>query len=327
MATRDPDYILKQINSLLDWSKTPSQVRIEDWISRGSNIAPTYTVPTNVPEWLGSAAPYYHSNTFTPSETYKLRSEWYYDQWDTALWDAYKALWSWSNIYSNTANQITDFYSQLASDVAKREMALAWVKEGVANKLFNGIEESKAYVNSMFWPNGTLTREVNKYYDDLGNYLSTDAWRQAATIAAQWAHTWASLGSIRAQQNEAYNQSFQRYIQAKEQEINAKQAIASNLINFMSTLRKEYWDTTNTYIISQYQRANDLLEAISQSIADANKEVAWARLTNATKSSSSSSNSMEDALWWLSKLLTVWTEEETTDEWDNEEDERFRVVS
>lgn len=304
MATRDLDYIPTQTSAVQS--------------SLGYRIAPP-TINNRegyVPE-------------FTPAETYKFRSDWYYNQWDVNLWDAYKSLWNWSNVYSNTANQIIDFYNQLWNDVARREMTLAWVKGDLANRLFNGIDESRAYVMDMFWPNWTLTNEINKYYDDLWNYLATDAGRQAATIAAQGMHSWASLWAIRAQQNQAYNESFARYVQAKEQEINAKQQIASNLINYMSTLRKEYWDTTNNYIISQYQRANDLLNAISQSIAESGKEIAWVRLTNATRaSSSSSSKSMEDALWWLSKLLTMWTEEETTtDEWSNEEDERFRVIS
>lgn len=280
-----PEYILSQVNSILNWDKTSAQVRYEDWI-----VKPEPTVETSwwtYPEWLGSSARYYHPTTeaFSPAETYKLRSEWYYNQWNTALWDAYKALWTWSDIFSTTANKMNDFFNIYADDVAKREMALAWIKSDLANKLYDDMAETRTYVMDTFWPNWSLTNEINKYYDDLGNYLSTDAWRQAATIAAQWIHSWASLWAIRAQQNEAYNQSFARYVQAKEQEINAKQTIASNLINYMSTLRQEYWDTTNTYIISQYQRANDLLNAISQSIAQSNMEINNAKLSNALKSS------------------------------------------
>ena len=137
---------------------------------------------------------------------------------------------------------------------------------------------------------------MNSYYDDLWNYLATDAWRQAANIAAQWMHSWASLWAIRAQQNEAYNESFGRYVQAKEQEINAKQQIASNLINYMSALRQEYWDTTNQYIISQYQRANDMLNSLSQNIASSNMELANAKLSASLSRGSGSSkwNSVYD---------------------------------
>lgn len=247
---------------------------------------------------------------FSPAETYKLRADWYYNLGDKNLWDAYSALWRDSNAYSNTASQINDFYWALANDIIARESGLAWVKSELADKLINDMANNRQYVMDMFWPNWTLTNEINKYYDDLWNYLATDAGRQAATIAAQWMHSWASLWAIRAQQNQAYNESFGRYIQAKEQEINAKQQIAANLINYMSTLRKEYWDTTNQYIISQYQRANDLLESVSKSIADNNAQLASLRLTNSTKGSSSS----EDAMVELLERALGWG---TTPEGDN----------
>lgn len=234
---------------------------------------------------------------FTPAETYKFQADWYYNLWDTALWDAYSALWNDSNAYSDTAKQINDFYWYLGSDIADREAMLAWVKSGLANNLYQGIAQDKQYVMDTFWPQWTLTQEINKYYDDLWNYLATDAWRQTATIAAQWMHSGASLWAIRAQQNEAYNESFGRYIQAKEQEINAKQQIAANLINYMSTLRQEYWDTTNTYIISQYQRANDLLNSLSKSIADNNAQLASLRLTNSLQwSATNNTTSLIDSL-------------------------------
>lgn len=227
------------------------------------------------------------SNVFTPAETYKLQADWYYNQWNTALWDAYSALWKGSDAFSTTAKQMNDFFNAYASDITQRENALAWVKSELANKLYNDMSQQRQYVLDTFWPNWSLTKEINQYYDDLWNYLSTDAGRQAATIAAQWVHSWASLWAIRAQQNQAYNESFARYVQAKEQEINAKQQIAANLINYMSTLRQEYWDTTNTYIISQYQRANDLLNAISQSVAQSNVELNNAKLSNSLKWSGS----------------------------------------
>lgn len=242
------------------------------------------------------------STTFSPAETYKMRADWYYNLWDTNLWDAYSALWSWSNAYTNTAKQINDFYSQLGGDVTQREIALAWIKSDLADKLYNDMLQTKQYVVDTFGPEWTLTTEINKYYDDLWNYLATDAGRQAAIIAAQWIHSWASLWAIRAQQNEAYNESFGRYIQAKEQEINAKQTIASNLINYMSTLRQEYWDTTNQYIIQQYQRANDLLNTISQSIANTNMEIASAKLSNSVWWSSSSGSNVILPAWTAAKL-------------------------
>ena len=250
---------------------------------------------------------------FSNADVYRLQSQGYYDQWNMALWDAYKALWDWSSAFNNTANQINDFYSQLGQDVYQREMALAWEKQALANKLLQDMWQTKQYALDMFWPNGQLTREVNRYYDDLWNYLSTDAWRQAAEIAAQWMHSWASLWAIRAQQNQAYNESFARYVQAKEQEINAKQAIANNLINYMSTLRREYWDTTNQYIIQQYQRANDLLNSLSQNIANSNIQLAQARLWGSGWwwSSSNGWYSYLDALTQAYLMKELWLTDDT----------------
>lgn len=252
---------------------------------------------------------------FSPAETYKLRADWYYDLGDKNLWDAYSALWKDSNAYSNTASQINDFYWALANDIVARETWLAWVKSDLANRLISEMANDRQYVMDTFWPNWTLTSEINKYYDDLWNYLATDAGRQAAAIAAQWMHSWASLWAIRAQQNKAYNETFGRYIQAKEQEINAKQQIATNLINYMSTLRKEYWDTTNQYIIGQYQRANDLLNSLSKSIADNNAQLASLRLTNSIKGSSSDENATMVEL--LNRML-LW---ESTTEDDSSKDD------
>lgn len=257
----------------------------------------------------------WQSDRFSPAETYRFAADGYYNQWDTALWDAYSALWKSSDVYANTAKQLNDFYSELWNDTLRRELALAWVKTSVANKILEDMWQTKEYVMDVFWPNWSLTKELNKYYSDLSNYLATDAWRQAATIAAQWMHSGASLWAIRAQQNEAYNQSFQRYLQAREQELNAKQTIASNLINYMSTLRKEYWDTTNAYIISQYQRANDLLETLMQNIAGANAEIASTRLAKQIESKGSSSSSSStnpfNSIITLLAAKALWADEDT----------------
>lgn len=274
------------------WYMDPNGNIVEErqWVPN-TNLSTTQATPTVSPSW----------NYFSPADVYKLQADWYYNQGDTALGDAYNALWQWSNAFSNAANQINQFYNQLASDISERERNLAWAKYNLANQLTNDLLSQRQYVMDTFWPQGTLTQEVNRYYDDLWNYLATEAWRQAANIAAQWVHSWASLWSIRAQQNEAYNEVFGRYIQAKEQEINAKQAIAWNLINYMSTLRQEYWDTTNTYIISQYQRANDLLNSLSKSIADNNAELASLRLTSSLSrgsGSNSATSSIDNLIRW-----------------------------
>ena len=246
-----PEHIMSQIDNILAWNKTPGQVRMED-----NMYWTTISSPTNIP-----------SRTFSPAETYALQAQGYANAWDNAMATAYWDLANSLGNYSQYANTTLWAYDNLLNYIAWNENKLQSVAWKLYNELSSDISSQRDYVNRMFWPEGELTQEVNKYYDDLWNYLATDAGRQAANIAAQWLHSGASLGSIRAQQNEAYNQSFQRYVQAKEQQINAKQQIASNLINFMSTLRKEYWDTTNQYIIELYKRANDLYNNVALSAA------------------------------------------------------------
>lgn len=210
----------------------------------------------------------WETQVFSPAETYKLQSDWYYNQGNTTLgdvyWDIANNLWT----YSNFANTSLNSYDALLNYIRGNEQWLQSVAWKLYWNLVNDIQSQRDYINQMFGPSWELTKEVNTYYDDLWNYLATDAWRQAAKIAAQWMHSWASLWAIRAQQNEAYNEAFWRYVQAKEQQINAKQQIASNLINYMSTLRQEYWDTTNQYVIELYKRANDMYNSIAQSVAN-----------------------------------------------------------
>lgn len=208
------------------------------------------------------------SSPFSNADVYNLQSQWYANLWDNAMSQAY---WNIANnlwAYSNFANTSLNNYDALLNYIKGNEQGLQSVAGKLYNNLVGDIQTQRDYINQMFGPEGTLTKEVNTYYDDLWNYLATDAGRQAAKIAAQWMHSWASLWAIRAQQNEAYNESFWRYIQAKEQQINAKQQLASNLINYMSTLRQEYWDTTNQYIIELYKRANDMYNSIAQSAAN-----------------------------------------------------------
>lgn len=241
---------------------------------------------------------------FSTADSLRLQMQGYKDIGDVNLSNAYGNLWSWADRYANTANQITWFYWALAQDIANREDTLWQAKYNLANQLNQDLLGTKDYVMNMFGPNGELTNEINRYYTDMWNYLSTEAGREAANIAAQGVHSGASLWAIRAQQNEAYNNAYGRYLQAKEKEINAKQQIASNLINYMSTLRKEYWDTTNQYIISQYQRANDLLNSIGSDLVNQYTQLASARLSASGSGSGSWSSSltMRDLLkrQWLS---------------------------
>lgn len=229
----------------------------------GNIVEETQWVPDNTSTVVSTGA----SPTFTNAEVYGLQSQGYANQWDNAMANAYgwiaDSLWRYSSFANNSLNAADALLNYVKQNETWLQSAAKWAY----NTILSDLQNQRDYVNQMFWPEGELTKEVNTYYDDLWNYLATDAWRQAATIAAQWVHSWASLGSIRAQQNEAYNESFWRYIQAKEQQINAKLNIATNLINFMSNLRKEYWDTTNQYVIDLYKRANDLYNTIAQNTA------------------------------------------------------------
>lgn len=205
------------------------------------------------------------STYFPRAEAYGLQAQWYANQWNNAMANAYSNIANNLGRYSTFANNALNNYDSLLNYIQNNERGLQNVAGQTYNTLVWDIQNQRDYINRTFWPEWTLTQEVNRYYDDLWNYLATDAGRQAANIAAQWMHSWASLWAIRAQQNEAYNESFGRYVQAKEQEINAKQQIASNLINYMSALRQEYWDTTNQYVIDLYKRANDLYNQVAAS--------------------------------------------------------------
>lgn len=248
-----------------------------------TNTATTYvtTTPTrNSDEIINRVL--WNGVAITPLSTSDILNARYqaaYNNWDVNLANVYKTLNTENNTYNKIANQVADYYNALAQDVAKREQWLADAKYGVANKLFDDMASQKDYVYGLYGPNGIFTKEINAYYDDLGDYLASEAWREMAYADALWAQSWASIGMMRAQRNQAYNEAFQRSLQVMQQELEAKQNIQQNLINFMTNLRQEYWDTANTYIISQYQRANDLLNTISNNIASTSSQIAAARLS------------------------------------------------
>lgn len=280
------DALYNLLNSTVN--NTPT---VNEWTTSNVEVTSPTTTYSPVP-W----------STFSPEEVFKMQSTWYYNQWDNVMWDAFNELRKWSDAYSTTAKKINSFYDALQNNYMSWEQWLSDAKYALAKQLTNDMASQRDYYMSMFWPEWSLTKEVNKYYDDLWNYLQTDAGRQAATIAAQGVHSGASLGAIRAQQNEAYNESFGRYVKAKEQEITAKQQIATNLINFMSKLREEYWNTTNTYLISQYQRAQDLLNTLYANKAWANIEIAQWQLNKQISWGSWSSSKTTQSVWDMNLL-------------------------
>ena len=269
----------------------------------------------NLLDW-GNASDY-SSIKFSPQENFQLKAEWYSNLWQTDLskvyWDLANNLWQ----YSWYANETVSAYNNLLNYMANNERWLQELAGNTYNKLVDDINSQRNYVNSIFWPEWKLTKEIDTYYDDLWNYLSTDAGRQAAKIAAQGLHSWASLWAIRAQQNEAYNESFWRYVQAKEQQINAKTNVATNLINFMSTLRKEYWDSTNQYIIELYKRAVDLYNNTALSLWQDLNNLNKLRMASGWGSSWwSSLNDLLSALWYLDGDDSASSSKNTVVKWE-----------
>ena len=234
--------------------------------------------PQNV--WNYSATNWTYQ-PFSVADTLAQRAQWYQAQWLDWLANSYRTLNRENNAYNTTANKITDYYTALANDINSRENALAQRKESLANQLSQDIANQRQYVMDMFGPNWILTNEINKYYDENGNYLASEAGRQMAMANAEWIQSGASLWAQRAARNEAYNNAFQNYLKTKEQEIAAKTSIAQQLVSFMKALREEYGNTQNTYVISQYQRANDLLNAISNNLANTQASLAQYQLQRA----------------------------------------------
>lgn len=256
-----------------------------------------------------------NTQTYTPfsvADTLRQRADGYQAQGLEWLANSYRTLNKENNIYNNTANKIADYYSALANDINSRENALAQRKESLANQLSQDIANQRQYVMDYFGPNWIFTNEVNRFYDENGNYLASEAGRQMAMANAEWIQSGASLWAQRAARNEAYNNAFQNYLKVKEQEITAKMNIQTQLINYMKALREEYGNTQNAYVISQYQRANDLLNALSTDLAQTQAWIATAQLQKATAGGGSSS-SYQTAMDNYIKALSV-PEADRTDE-------------
>lgn len=244
---------------------------------------------------------------FSTSDTLNQRAQGYQAQWLEWLANSYRTLNKENNAYNNTANRIASYYEQLANDINSRENALAQQKESLANRLSQDIANQRQYVMDYFGPNWIFTNAVNQFYDENGNYLASEAGRQMAMANAEGIQSWASLWAQRAARNEAYNNAFQNYLKVREQELSAKMNIQQQLINYMNALRQEYWDTQNTYIISQYQRANDLLNAISTNLTDSQNQIELARLQQALSSGS------RDMLLETVRRLESWNYEKDAD--------------
>lgn len=270
------------------------------WAWDTSKTTPTviWQQPTWSWIWFTNQQNWQQYQPFSVADTLAQRAQGYQAQWLEWLANSYRTLNKENNVYNNTANRIASYYEQLANDINSRENALAQQKESLANRLSQDIANQRQYVMDYFGPNWIFTNAVNQFYDENGNYLASEAGRQMAMANAEGIQSWASLWAQRAARNEAYNNAFQNYLKVREQELSAKMNIQQQLINYMNALRQEYWDTQNTYIISQYQRANDLLNAISTNLADSQNQIILAQLQRATASTgwNANRNILQDAL-------------------------------
>ena len=274
-----------------------------NWTPTGSSKTPTTNYWWNNLIWENGKVVYNPQNfnwqpyqPFSVADTLAQRAQWYQSQGLEWLANSFRTLNKENNAYNNTANRITDYYTALANDINSRENALAQRKESLANQLSQDIANQRQYVMDYFGPNWIFTNEINKFYDENGNYLASEAGRQMAMANAEWIQSGASLWAQRAARNEAYNNAFQNYLKVKEQELTAKMGIQTQLINYMKALREEYGNTQNQFIISQYERANDLLNAISTNLAQTQANITTARLQQATAWRSSNKSLLENAI-------------------------------
>ena len=189
-----------------------------------------------------------------------------YSQSNPALSQQYRDAANQAGMRWETQNNILNWYDSLAHDVANRQAYVTNMSGDLANSLLWDINNQRDYIYSLYWPNGSITQEVNDYYSGLSNAISWDTGRQLAQSDVNAKTAGVSVWANRNTQNQIYNEGYERALKAKEADINAKNNIVSALQNYMTALRTEYWDTTDKYIIQKYQQANDLLNQIESSM-------------------------------------------------------------
>lgn len=189
-----------------------------------------------------------------------------YSQSNPALSQQYRNLANQAGMRWDTQRNILNWYDGLANDVANRQQYVTDISGNLANNLLWDINNQRDYIYSLYWPNGSITQEVNDYYSGLSNAIAWDTGRQLAQSDVNAKMAGVSVWANRNTQNQIYNEGYERALKAKEADINAKNNIVSALQNYMTALRTEYWDTTDKYIIQKYQQANDLLNQIQGSM-------------------------------------------------------------
>lgn len=205
---------------------------------------------------LGNVAPQQYLNNYADM----------YSQSNPAISQQYRNLANQAGMRWDIQRNILNWYDGLANDVANRQQYVTNISGNLANNLLWDINNQRDYIYSMYWPNGSITQEVNDYYSWLANAIAGDTGRQLAQNDVNAKEIGMSVGANRNAQNQIYNEGYERALKAKEADINAKNNIVSALQNYMSSLRSEYGDTTDKYIIQKYQQANDLLNQIQSSM-------------------------------------------------------------
>lgn len=289
--------------------------------------------------------PYYNEQQYNvPQQQYQQggASLWYvqpqqylnnyadvYSQSNPALSQQYRNAANQAGMWWETQNNILNWYDSLANDVANRQAYVTNMSWDLANSLLWDINNQRDYIYSLYWPNGSITQEVNDYYSWLSNAISWDTGRQLAQSDVNAKTAGVSVWANRNTQNQIYNEGYERALKAKEADINAKNNIVSALQNYMTALRQEYGDTTDKYIIQKYQQANDLLNQIQSSMTQDMVNLENYRLQHGWSSgwggsSTSTTNNKIMLNWELVDVSTLSDEELNTlinnmNTWANEE--------
>lgn len=233
---------------------------------------------------------------YVPNQDYLNNYADYYGNIQPDLAWTYKDLANQAGIWWDTQRNILNWYDTLANDVANRQNNVMNMSWNLANDLIGDINNQRDYIYSLYWPEWSITQQVNDYYSWLVNSLAWDTWRQLAQNDVNAAEIGMSTWANRNAQNDIYNQWYQRSLQAMEQDINAKNQIVQQLQTYLTQFRQEYGDTTDKYLIQQYQKGVDLLNQVQSWLTE---QMAWletARLQNAIAKMSSNSQNTKTTL-------------------------------
>ncbi len=252
----------------------------------------------------------------------------YYQNQNPRIADIYWWLAKNAGIWGDTQRNILNRYDALANDVNTRQSYITDMSGAYGNDLLNDINNQRDYIYSLYWPNGSITNEVNDYYSWLANAISWDTWRQLAQNDVNARDIGMSVWANRNTQNDSYNEWYQRMLQAKEQDINAKNNIIAALQQYTTNLRQEYWNTADQFIIQKWQQANDLMNNLSSSVAQQMVELENAKLQYALTPKGWNNDSKNLAVlqqlgnYWLTQLIS----DQNLTEKNYKENPRYNIV-